>query len=225
MENSCDLCVYRSYLFDNLDKNEFAQLSLTRKELDFKKGDIICREGEDIQHFFYLKHGLLKIYKTVGNRREQIVGITKPKDFIGLLSSFSDKKHIYSISALENSSLCLIDMELIKKIVLENGSFALDLLGKMSKLNNQILGSRLTINLKNLRGRTAYIILMFKEIYHSLKFEIPVSRKEIGELIEMRTENVIRILSELRKDKIIKIEGKSFEIIDLHRLEQIAEFG
>lgn len=225
MENSCELCIYRSYLFDNLNKKEFANLTLAKKELDFKKGEIICREGEKIQHFLYLKQGLLKVYKTVGNRREQIVGITKPKDFIGLMSSFSEKEQLYSISALEDSSLCIIEMDSIRKIVRENGDFALDLLSKMSKLNSQILGSRLTINLKNLRGRTAYIILMFKDIYHSLKFEIPVSRKEIGELIEMRTENVIRILSELRKDEIIKIEGKNFEIIDLHRLEQIAEFG
>jgi CRP/FNR family transcriptional regulator len=66
---------------------------------------------------------------------------------------------------------------------------------------------------------------MFKEIYRSERYDIPVSRKEIAELIEMRTENVIRILSELRKDKIIHIEGKSIEILDLHRLEQISEFG
>ena len=127
MENSCELCIYRSYLFDDLNKNEFAKLTLAKTEVDFKKGGIICREGEKIQHFLYLKQGLLKVYKTVGNRREQIVGITKPKDFIGLLSSFSEKKHLYSISALEDSSLCIIDMESIKTIVRENGDFALDL--------------------------------------------------------------------------------------------------
>ena len=96
----------------------------------------------------------------------------------------------------------------------------------MSKMNDQILNTRLNINLKNLRGRTAYIILMFsKEIYKNNKFELPVSRKEIGELIYMRTENVIRILSEFRNDNILKIEGKGIEIIDIDRLEQISEFG
>lgn len=225
MENSCELCIYRSYLFDNLDKKEFALLTLSKKELDYKKGAIICREGEKIKSFLYLKQGLLKIYKNVDNRREQIIGITKPKDFIGLLSAFNEKTHLYSISALEDSSVCVIDMEAIKSLVIKDGNFALNLLGKMSKINDQILRTRLDINLKNLRGRTAYILLMFRDIYKSDRFDIPVSRKEIAELIEMRTENVTRILSEFRKDKIIQIEGKSIEIMDLHRLEQIAEFG
>ncbi len=41
----------------------------------------------------------------------------------------------------------------------------------------------------------------------------------------MTTENVIRTLSEFRKDNIIKINGKIIEITDFKRLKQICEFG
>jgi len=41
----------------------------------------------------------------------------------------------------------------------------------------------------------------------------------------MTTENVIRTLSEFRKDNIITINGKIIEIIDYKRLKQICEFG
>ena len=41
MNTLCEFCIYRSFLFDNLDKKEFALLTLSRKEVDFKKGDII----------------------------------------------------------------------------------------------------------------------------------------------------------------------------------------
>lgn len=226
MNKSCDVCIYRSYLFDDLSKEEFGVLSLSRNEEVYKKGEIVIQEGEEVKNFIYLKEGLLKIYKTIDQRKEQIVGITKPKDFIGLLSAFSKSNNLYSISALEDSEICVIETELVRKMASENGHFALTLLDKMSAINDQILSTRLSINLKNLRGRTAYIILLFaRDIYKDVKFDLPVSRKEIGELIEMRTENVIRILSELRKDGIIGIEGKRIEIKDMKRLEQIAEFG
>ncbi len=226
MNKSCDVCIYRSYLFDDLSKEEFGVLSLSRNEEVYKKGEIVIKEGEEVKNFIYLKEGLLKIYKTIDQRKEQIVGITKPKDFIGLLSAFSNSNNLYSISALEDSEICVIETELIRRMARENGNFALTLLEKMSAINDQILSTRLSINLKNLRGRTAYIILLFaKDIYKDVKFDLPVSRKEIGELIEMRTENVIRILSELRKDGIIGIEGKRIEIMDMKRLKQIAEFG
>ena len=226
MSSSCDICIYRSFLFDNLEKKELALLSLTRKETDHKKGEIIVREGEKISDFIYLKEGLLKVYRTVGPRKEQIVGVAKPMDFVGLLSVFSKSNYQYSISTLEDSSVCIIPLDLVKQMIHSNGEFASTLLEKMSRMNDQILSTRLNINLKNLRGRIAYILLMFsKEIYKSDKFDLPVSRKEIGELIDMRTENVIRILSEFRNDGIIKIEGKGIEIVDMERLEQISEFG
>ena len=226
MSNSCDVCFYRSFLFDNLEKKEFALLSLARKEINYKKGEILVREGEKISDFIYLKEGLLKVYRTVSLKKEQIVGIAKPMDFVGLMSVFSKSNYQYSISTLEDSSVCIIPLDLVKKMVHSNGEFASTLLEKMSKMNDQILNTRLDINLKNLRGRTAYILLMFsKEIYKNEKFDLPVSRKEIGELIDMRTENVIRILSEFRNDGIIKIEGKGIKIIDMERLEQISEFG
>jgi CRP-like cAMP-binding protein len=57
------------------------------------------------------------------------------------------------------------------------------------------------------------------------KFNLPISRKEIAELIEMSTENVIRVLSEFRKDKLIQIEGKSIEILDIKKLERVYELG
>lgn len=226
MSKTCEACIYRSFLFDDLTREELGVLSISRNEITYKKGDVIFQEGDEVKNFIYLKEGLLKIYKTIDQRKEQIIGITKPKDIIGLLSAFSKTNHLYSISALEDSEVCVIETELVRKLARENGSFAISLLEKMSDINDQILSTRLSINLKNLRGRTAYIILLFaKEIYKEVKFDLPVSRKEIGELIEMRTENVIRILSELRNDGIIGIEGKRIEIQDMKRLEQIAEYG
>ena len=41
----------------------------------------------------------------------------------------------------------------------------------------------------------------------------------------MSTENVIRVLSEFRKDNLIQIEGKKIEILDIKRLEKIYTLG
>ena len=226
MSTTCEVCIYRSYLFDNLNDQEFGLLNLSKKEVRYEKGEVICREGEPIDRFLYLKEGLLKVYKTIDGNKEQIIGITSPRDFIGLLSAFSQSNYIYSIAAIEPSEICAIELDTILKIVESNGAFAMTLLIKLSQMHDQLLETRLSISQKNLRGRSAYIILMFaNDIYRSNRFDLPISRKEIGELIDMRTENVIRILSEFRKDKIIKIEGKGIQILEMDRLKRIADFG
>jgi CRP/FNR family transcriptional regulator len=56
-------------------------------------------------------------------------------------------------------------------------------------------------------------------------FDLPVSRKEIADYIGMSTANVIRTLSDFKKDGIIKVFGKTIEIVDIAKLEIISKRG
>jgi CRP/FNR family transcriptional regulator len=225
-ENGCDVCIYKSYLFNYLTKQEIAWVNLNKEDIFIKKGEIICQEGEIIKHLVYLKEGLVKLYKTGPGRTQQIISITTPRDFIGLLSIFSNTEYLYSLAALEDSSLCLIDLDVIKKIILQNGKFALSLIEKINRISDVVLSNKVELGIKQLRGRIAHILLMFADkIYRSDIYELPVSRKEVGELIDMRTENVVRILSEFRKDQLIGIEGKKIEIKNKSMLKKISELG
>ena len=72
----------------------------------------------------------------------------------------------------------------------------------------------------------AFVLLYFtKEIYKSRVFDIPVSRKEIADYIGMSTANVIRTLSDFKRDGIIKIFGKTMEIVNIEKLEIISKRG
>lgn len=225
-ENRCDVCLYKSYLFNYLTKQEASWVNLIKKEIVIEKGEIIYQEGEKINHLVYLKEGLVKLYKTGQGRTQQIISIATPRDFIGLLSVFSNTEYIYSLAALEDSSLCMIDLDIIKKIILQNGKFALSLIEKMNRISDVVLSNKVELGIKQLRGRIAHILLMFADkVYRSDLYELPVSRKEVGELIDMRTENVVRILSEFRKDQLIGIEGKKIEIKNKPMLKKISELG
>ena len=120
----------------------------------------------------------------------------------------------------------MIELDVIKKIILQNGKFALSLIEKMNRISDVVLSNKVELGIKQLRGRIAHILLMFADkVYRSDLYELPVSRKEVGELIDMRTENVVRILSEFRKDQLIGIEGKKIEIKNKPMLKKISELG
>ena len=71
-----------------------------------------------------------------------------------------------------------------------------------------------------------FVLLYFSnEIYHSRIFELPVSRKEIADLISMSSANVIRTFSEFRRDGIIRANGRTIEITDMNKLEVISRRG
>lgn len=222
----CTRCDFRMVVFDNLIPEEINLICNSKKEYNFKKGEIISRQNDEIKDFFYLKSGLVKIYRNDDSEKEQIISIAKPFEFVSLLSVFSEKYYNYSIAAIDDTTICAIELDKIKEIVNKNGMFGLRLMERMSKNADKIILTNIMLNKKNLRGRIAYILLLFaEEIYNTMSFDLPVSRKEIAQLIYMTTENVIRILSEFRKDKIIRINGKNIEIIEPERLKQISEHG
>ena len=225
-ELKCETCDYKSDLFDTLNHEEQLEVNGNKTERNYRRGEIVCREGDEIREFIYLKEGLVKLYQEATGRHEHILSIAKPMDFIGLLTVFSNSTYLYSIRAVEDSSLCFIKLDTIKTIIKQNGDFALSILEKMSTISDQVLKTQIDLAGKQLRGRIAYIILLFADqIYHSAKFDLPISRKELGDLIEMRTENVIRTLSEFRKDGILHIEGKTLEIRNMDLLRKISELG
>lgn len=222
----CENCEFRDVVFAYLDEESINKLCENKEEQSFRKGEIINHEGEKITNFKYLKSGLVKLYRRTAGGDEQVITITRPFEFVSNMSIFSEERYQYSVSALEDSVVCSVDLGYIKDLFLHNGSFAMGLLTKISMINDKIIRQTLDIRQKNLIGRVAFVLLYFtNEIYNSRVFDLPVSRKEIADYIGMSTANVIRTLSDFKKEGIIRIFGKTIEVVDMQRLEVISRRG
>ncbi len=222
----CTSCEFRDIVFAHLDEETIQELCNNKEERSFRKGEVINHEGEKITDFKYLKSGLVKLYRRTASGDEQVITITRPFEFVSNMSIFSEERYRYSVAAVEDSIVCNIRLDFIKELFLKNGGFAMGLLTKISKINDKIISQTLDIRQKNLIGRVAFVLLYFtREIYNSMVFDLPVSRKEIADYIGMSTANVIRTLSDFKKDGIIKVFGKTIEIVDIAKLEIISKRG
>ncbi len=223
---NCEFCELKGLFFENLEGDHLDMICSGKVEKDFTQGESIIKAGTLINDFTYLKSGLVKLFHSDNTGKEQIITIAKPFDFVSLLSVFSNDHYNYSVAALEDSVTCSIKMDDVKEIVRDNGILALNLLKRMSKVADKIILDSLNIRTKHLRGRVAFLLIYFsQEVYLSPEFDLPLSRKEMAEYVGMTTENVIRTLSEFRKDGILKIYGKTIVINNMDTLKAIAEFG
>ena len=223
---TCELCELKGLFFENLEGDQLDMICSGKVEKEFSQGESIIKEGTLIKDFVYLKSGLVKLFRSDSHGKEQIISISKPFDYVSLLSVFSNDHYNYSVSALEDSVTCNIKMEDIRSIASDNGNLALNLLKRMSKVADKIILDSLAIRTKHLRGRVAFLLIYFsQDVYFSSEFDLPLSRKEMAEYVGMTTENVIRSLSEFRRDGILKIYGKTIHIVNMDTLKSIAEFG
>lgn len=226
IKESCRSCIYSASLFEGLSHDELDYLVKYSSQKYYRKGEFIIKEGDEVNTISFLKRGLLKLYTKNPEHKDQIISIARPNDCVGLLSVFSSDHFNYNLTAIEDSVLYTIELSAIKHILFKNGAFGLHLLQNISRAADVIIRKNIEMSKKNICGRIAFCLLAFSEnVYHNTSFDLPVSRKEIAELIGMTTENVIRVFSEFRHDGIIAIQNKTITILNIERLKLIEKNG
>ncbi len=212
--------------FDCLKKDELQRVCEALEEEKYNAGECIIHQGDTVKHFSYIKEGLVKLHILNKGVNDQIVSILKPYDFMEILGIFFLHKSNYTFTALTPCVIRKIDANLIRDIIDKNANFGFALMQKLSAIANAILMEVMTLKRLNLKGKLAYILLKFsQDIYNSLEFDLPVTRKEIAEFAGVSSENVIRAMSEFKKDKIIDFSTKKVKVLEPKILKQISLFG
>ncbi len=223
---SCKTCVYRQLLFGDLNDKEYELINQTRTEKIFRRGEVIVKENDPIESFLYLRKGLVKLYKTDEHGKDHLISINKPGDFVNLLSIFSDHNFHYSINALEETFVCEVKLDVLKEVMASNSKFTLRILNRISHISDEVIVNRFEITRKQIKGRVAFILVFLADqIYKNHEYRLPITRRELGELISMTTENTIRTLSEFKKDGIVDMDGRIITILDYDRLINVFKMG
>ncbi len=218
----CENCSYKCDIYSAIVSQNFS-VNIDPFHAYFKKHDIICRQGTEVTHALYLVKGSAKLYIEGLNNRNIILYLLKPPAYIGLLSFFETPSYSYSVSAIEESEVCFIELDVVKKLYIDNHNLLLSLNKAFGKSVSNILKKIISLNQKQIRGRIAETLIYLSELNHCNKFNLQLSRKEIGEMIAISEENAVRLLSEFAKENIIKINGREIEIIDMPLLKKICD--
>jgi CRP/FNR family transcriptional regulator len=224
LEN-CKKCKIKSAATKTLSQAELEKLENNCVEVNFKKGDIIFKQGAYSSNIIYLKNGLVKVHISYANN-EQIIKIAKFPSYLGIPTTFNEKFNHYSATAIENTTVCFIDIELFKHFIFENGKFAYEIIIELCHSELNSFNRCIDRIQKNIHGRIANALLFFSdEIYKKQEFILPLSRHELGSLIDTSRESICRILSEFNNDNIIEIRGRKIKILNENLLKTISKNG
>ncbi|HPS61964.1 MAG TPA: Crp/Fnr family transcriptional regulator [Bacteroidales bacterium] len=215
---SCAAAVLKSSELDLVNQNSRATL--------FRKGDIILHEGSMTSHIIYLKSGLVKEFRKGPGETEQILQIVKPFTYLGLPSLFGDRINHYSYAALQDISVCYIDLGIFTKLIRDNGNFAFEILVSVSRDSLNNFHRFMSQSQKKTFGRVADALIYFSEIiYEQNSFELPFSRQEFADLIGISRESATRVLTKFRDDGLLRLTGRRIEITNIPLLRQISKNG
>ncbi len=223
---NCVSFLYEVSCFDLLTPDEKALVDSRSVLVNYKKGEMVCKQGSFASHIMYLEKGLVKIYLE-GNPKDLILTITPQKNLMGLQALFEgNNTFLYSISTYTDSAVRLIDIQIFKQLLKQNPLFAYRILNIVNESTSQSYGRFFSLTQKQLHGRLADILLCLStKIFKSEAFDLPLTRSDLSDLTSMSTESVIRIMKDFKDDGIIDINNKSITLLDTARLARISEKG
>lgn len=222
----CENCQHNfDSIFRHLTPEEHTKVEKEKVCNSYKRGSVIYHEGSRTNGFYCINTGVLKIFKTGIDGREQIIAFAQKGDVIGYRSILSNELACSSAKVIDDAILCFIPGETLISLVKTNGNFSMAIMQQTCKELGEANSFITDIAQKTVRERLAEVLLNLKDIFDLDKdgvLQILLTREELANIVGTATESVIRLLSEFKHDKLIDLNGRKIKLLDIQRLEKIS---
>jgi len=226
IKTSCTVSQGNCECFDFLTEEQLNLIEENQVIIEYKKGETIAKQGSFTSHVLLIVDGLAKVFYA-GRNESLILRIAPSGSLIGL-TAVPDNSNIFHFSAAAyvNTVAKLIDINIIRRFILENAKFANSIITILSENATQKNQRFFCLTQKQSYGKLADLLLCLAgNIFKNESFELLLTRKELAELAGMSTESVIRTLKLFQDDGLIENTDKNFKIIDPDGLYKISELG
>jgi CRP/FNR family transcriptional regulator len=192
----------------------------------YRKNQILFFEGGAAQHMFALHAGLVKLVKSLENGKDRITAVLFPGELFGL-ETLSHPNYPLTAVTLRDSEICAAARDEVILFLQSNPEIALGmvryLVAEVGRVRTQVTD----MSFKDARMKVATFLLSL--IASDLSshngrgtLTLPLSRQEIGEVLELSPETVSRTLTAFRREQLIIARGRQLIIENLDGLRSAA---
>jgi CRP/FNR family transcriptional regulator len=189
------------------------------------RGEALYRAGDRFVNLYAVRSGSLKTTIAHRDDREQVTGLSLAGEALGL-DGISNDVYACSAVALEDSSVCIIPYDALKRMCREISSMQERLHKLMGEQLVREAAQLMVLGSLNADERVAAFLLDVSERnalrgYSSAEFNLRMTREDMGSYLGMTLETVSRTLSRFQKRGLIDARGKFIHLVEPDRLRQL----
>ncbi len=219
--NKLDCYIKKYHISDFFTKDISEHMNLYH----FKRNEYIFKSGESYSHFYFFVEGKAKIYKSLSNGKALLLCFYDGLNILGEVELFSSDDFTTNAQAIDDVYCIGIPIKIVREILLDDSIF----LRNISRLLSEKL-NRITINssinqLYPLENKLAsYIASTGHTVtsYGKTRFIFNENLSEIAELLGTSYRHLLRTLYTLSSKGVLNKKKNCYEVIDAHRLKQLA---
>lgn len=230
--SDCSTCVVRNRaICASLETDELQLLGKLGRTRTIKRGETLLWEGDPAPVVANIIDGVLKLSVNLQDGREQIVSVMYASDFIG--RPFG-KESPYRVTAMTDAQVCVFTRSSFDSFAREHPDLQNKLLQRtldeldrarewMTLLGKKSATERIATLLIELSDRLSIDDCSPETLYLD-RFELPMDRQQISDILGLTIETVSRQFTRIRKEGIIELPDRRTVIIrDRARLKALAE--
>jgi CheY-like chemotaxis protein/CRP-like cAMP-binding protein len=200
------------------------KLSEERDVRSYRKKDSIYSHGGYPKGIYFVVKGKIKTFKINELGKEFITGLYKEGDFFGYLPLLEESKYTDEAMTLEDSDVCLVPKESFFSLIYKNADVSRKFIKMLSNDLQDKEEQLLKLAYNSVRKRVAEALVT---LYNRYKkdgepvFSINISREDLANLAGTAPETAIRMLSDLKGEKLVEIKGSMVTILDFEKLSKV----
>lgn len=179
----------------------------------YKKGEILFREGSYPTGIYYIKKGKVKKYKTDKEGKEQIFYVCKKGELLGYHALISEEKYSDTTATMEESEIAFIPKDDFLKAVQTSSVLSNRLLKVLSHEFGVLVNSLTVFAQRTVRERLALCLILLRDKYkteeNSMKpVELDLSRDDLAKFVGTARETLVRLLHDFKEEQLIETNGR-----------------
>ena len=233
MSKSCLTCVVRNHaICSALTPEELTALNALGRKHRLAAGQTLLWEGDESLLVANVVEGVLKLSSSMGDGREQIVGVVYPSDFIG--RPFGGRSQ-QSVTALTPAVLCAFSRKDFDSFAREHSDLEHKLLDRTLTELDRARQWMMLLGRKSAPEKIAtFLIEMAERLVDrscvapkaARSFELPFGRQQIADILGLTIETVSRQMTQLKREGVIDIvDRRRITVLDPDRLAEQADMA
>lgn len=225
--NKCMNCPHvGKYAFCNLGESAREFLDTQSVTVEYPRGSVLFREGEDGSAVFLLCSGKVKVTATSTEGRSAILRVARHGDVLGMSAVLGKTEHEVTAEALEPCRIRVLHARVLHQFMHEFKDASLGAAHALAQDYKAAFQEIRRIALpESPAGRLSRLLLDWAEENRTdglSALTMNLTHEELASMTATTRETITRTLSRFKKDNVIAIRGVSLTILKPTVLHQLA---
>ena len=212
-----------SSFYDSLSSKEKTYIADKILRTEFKKGQILFKEGSYSKGIYIVRKGKIKIFKSSQHGPERIVYIYKKGDYFGYRPLLAEDPQPVTAVAMDNAVISFIPKETFMYLFNRSETLAKRIALILSKEFSVWINKTTAFTEYSVKERVALSLLILTRVYqraNEKRVVISINRDDLASYVGTAKESLVRTLRLFKDEKIISTQGTKIVVMKPELLSQ-----